>query len=127
MAEINDKLKSKLSSYQELFDHNQRMITLGNKLNEIAERFFIDNKKRPLISELFKLVESENSKRKRKYTILAKKNNQEKKKINEEVKKELVKVRTEKKQKAELKNEKYEISIYLSQRSIHDPYQKICK
>ena len=100
MAEINDKLKSKLSSYQELFDHNQRMITLGNKINEIAERFFINNKKRPLISELFKLVETENSKRKRKSTILAKRDKQEKKKINEEVKKELIKVRKEKKQKA---------------------------
>ena len=100
MAEINAKLKSKLSSYQELFDHNQRMITLGNKINEIAERFFINNKKRPLISELFKLVETENSKRKRKSTILAKKDKQEKKKINEEVKKELIKVRNEKKQKA---------------------------
>ena len=100
MAEINAKLKSKLSSYQELFDHNQRMITLGNKINEIAERFFINNKKRPLISELFKLVETENSKRKRKSTILAKRDKQEKKKINEEVKKELIKVRKEKKQNA---------------------------
>ena len=100
MAEINAKLKSKLSSYQELFDHNQRMITLGNKINEIAERFFINNKKRPLISELFKLVETENSKRKRNSKILARKDKQEKKKINEEVKKELIKVRKEKKQKA---------------------------
>ena len=40
MAEINAKLKSK-SSYQELFDHNQRMIILGNKFNEIAERFLL--------------------------------------------------------------------------------------
>ena len=45
MAEINAKLKSKLSSYQELFDHNQRMITLSNKLNEIAERFLLTIKK----------------------------------------------------------------------------------
>ena len=65
-AQIKAKLKSKLSSYQELFDHNQKMIVLGNKFNEIGERFFKNNKKRPLISELLKLVESENSKRKKK-------------------------------------------------------------
>ena len=51
-AQIKAKLKSKLSSYQELFDHNQKMIVLGNKFNEIGERFFKNNKKRPLISEL---------------------------------------------------------------------------
>ena len=65
-AQIKAKLKSKLSSYQELFDHNQKMIVLGNKFNEIGERFFKNNKKRPLISELLKLVENENSKRKKK-------------------------------------------------------------
>ena len=37
---LNQKLKTKLVSYQELFDHNQRMIVLGNKLNDLAELFF---------------------------------------------------------------------------------------
>ena len=40
MEKMNVKLKAKLVSYQELFDHNQRMIVLGNKINDIAERFF---------------------------------------------------------------------------------------
>ena len=103
MAEINIKLKSKLINYQELFDYNQKMIVLGNKLNEIAERFFENNKKRPLISELLKLVESENAKRKRKNSILAKKEREKKKTLNEEVKKELVVVRKEKKKKSKQK------------------------
>lgn len=103
MAEMNAKLKSKLVSYQELFDHNQKMIVLGNKLNDIAERFFENNKKRPLISELLKLVESENAKRKRKSAALARRERQEKKQLNEEVKKELVVVRKEKKKKAKQK------------------------
>ena len=103
MAEINIKLKSKLINYQELFDYNQKMIVLGNKLNEIAERFFENNKKRPLISELLKLVESENAKRKRKNSILAKKEREKKKRLNEEVKKELVVVRKEKKKKTKQK------------------------
>ncbi|MDB4024852.1 DNA mismatch repair protein MutS, partial [Flavobacteriaceae bacterium] len=34
----NDKIKSKLVNYQELFDSNHRMITVGNKLNDISER-----------------------------------------------------------------------------------------
>jgi len=99
MAEMNAKLKSKLISYQELFDHNQRMIVLGNKVNDIAERYFENNKKRPLIAEILKLVESENAKRKRKSAALAKKEREKKKKLNEEVKKELIEVRKEKKKK----------------------------
>lgn len=99
MAEMNAKLKSKLMSYQELFDHNQRMIVLGNKVNDISERYFENNKKRPLIAEILKLVESENAKRKRKSAALAKKEREKKKKLNEEVKKELIEVRKEKKKK----------------------------
>ena len=96
-AQIKAKLKSKLSSYQELFDHNQKMIVLGNKFNEIGERFFKNNKKRPLISELLKLVENENSKRKKKSNLLLKTEKEKKKKINEQVNKEIALVRKEKK------------------------------
>ena len=96
-AQIKAKLKSKLSNYQELFDHNQKMIVLGNKFNEIGERFFKNNKKRPLISELLKLVESENSKRKKKSNLLLKTEKEKKKKINEQVNKEIALVRKEKK------------------------------
>ena len=97
MEQMNAKLKSKLTSYQELFDYNQRMIVLGNKVNELAERYFSNNKKRPLIAELLRFVESENAKRKRKTAAIAKKEREQKKKLNEEVKKDLVQVRKEKK------------------------------
>jgi DNA mismatch repair protein MutS2 len=97
MEQMNAKLKSKLTSYQELFDYNQRMIVLGNKVNELAERYFSNNKKRPLIAELLRLVETENAKRKRKTAAIAKKEREQKKKLNEEVKKDLVQVRIEKK------------------------------
>jgi DNA mismatch repair protein MutS2 len=100
MENINVKLKAKLTSYQELFDHNQRMIVLGNKLNELSERYFINNKKRPLIAEVLRLVETENAKRKRKTAAIAKKEHEQKKKLNEEVKKDLAKVlKEDKKQK----------------------------
>jgi DNA mismatch repair protein MutS2 len=55
MQTMNAKLKAKLTSYQELFDQNQRMIVLGNKVNELAERYFTNNKKRPLIAELLRI------------------------------------------------------------------------
>ena len=61
----NNKIKSKLINYQELFDSNQRMIVAGNKLNEIAQRYFDNNKKRNLVSEVLKLVDTLNSKRKK--------------------------------------------------------------
>ena len=94
---LNEKLKSKLINYQELFDHNQRMIVLGNKLNDLAERFFQNNKKRPLIADLLRLVESENAKRKRKTPAQAKKNREVKKEVAMEVNQKLVSIRKEKK------------------------------
>ena len=94
---LNEKLKSKLINYQELFDHNQRMIVLGNKLNDLTERFFQNNKKRPLISDLLRLVESENAKRKRKTPAQAKKNREVKKEVAIEVNQKLVSIRKEKK------------------------------
>ncbi|MEC7124383.1 MAG: DNA mismatch repair protein MutS [Bacteroidota bacterium] len=94
---LNEKLKSKLVNYQELFDHNQRMIVLGNKLNDLAERFFQNNKKRPLIADLLRLVESENAKRKRKTPAQAKKNREVKKEVAMEVNQKLVSIRKEKK------------------------------
>lgn len=66
LEELNAKIKSKLENYQELYDHNQRMIYLGNKVNTLAERYFRDKKKRILVSEMLRVVETENSKRKKK-------------------------------------------------------------
>jgi DNA mismatch repair protein MutS2 len=60
---LNTRLQDKLSNYQELYDYNQRMIYLGTKVDKAAERYFADKKKRPLISDLLRIVETENSKR----------------------------------------------------------------
>lgn len=97
MESMNIKLKAKLISYQELFDYNQRIIILGNKLNELTEIYFTNNKKRSLITELLRLVETENAKRKRKTIDFTKKEKEKKKKLNEEIKKDLTKVRKDKK------------------------------
>ena len=54
-----------MENFQELYDSNQRLIYLGQKFNDISEKFFDNKKKRELMAELFKLVQIENSKRKK--------------------------------------------------------------
>jgi len=94
---LNDKMKSKLRNYQELYDSNQRMIYLGNKINDIAEKYFHDKKKRPLIAEFLRLVETENSKRKKTSIKQARAAKQKKAEVVKEVSKEIAVVRKEKK------------------------------
>ena len=65
LAEINEKVQSKLEAYQELYDSNQRLIYLGTKLDGISKKFYHDKKKRELIAEFMKIVQIENSKRKK--------------------------------------------------------------
>ena len=65
LEQINAKIQKKLESYQELYDNNQRLIYLGQKVNDIAETYFENNRKRELMAELFRLVQIENSKRKK--------------------------------------------------------------
>jgi DNA mismatch repair protein MutS2 len=93
----NDKIKSKLVNYQELFDSNQRMITVGNKLGDISERYFNNGKKRILISELLNLVDTLNSKRKKTNFSKVKLEKKKVKKTKEVLEKELQTIRKEKK------------------------------
>jgi DNA mismatch repair protein MutS2 len=65
LEEINIKIRKKLESYQELFDSNQRLIYLGQKINDISETFFENKQKKELMAEFFKIVQIENSKRKK--------------------------------------------------------------
>ncbi|MEL7269487.1 MAG: DNA mismatch repair protein MutS [Bacteroidota bacterium] len=97
LEKLNAKIKTKLENYQELYDHNQRMIQLGNKVNTAAERYFIDNKKRPLISEMLRIVETENSKRKKTTAKQAKAKQNQKKQVAQELEAKIKKVRVAKK------------------------------
>ena len=96
LEKLNAKIKAKLENYQMLYDHNQRMIHLGNKVNDVSERYFHDKKKRPLISELLRIVETENSKRKKSTAKEAKAKKAVKKQTANELEQKLVKVRKEK-------------------------------
>ncbi|WP_421805714.1 endonuclease MutS2 [Flagellimonas sp.] len=97
LEKLNSKIKSKLESYQEMYDHNQRMIQLGNKVNTAAEKYFIDKKKRPLISEMLRIVETENSKRRKTTAKKAKAKQQEQQQVAQELEQQIKKVRVEKK------------------------------
>ena len=108
----NEKIKSKLINYQELFDSNQRMITIGNKLNDISERYFNTNKKRVLVSEVLSLVDSLNSKRKKTNFSKAKIKKNKVKKTKEVLEKELNIIRKEKKKnKLNFKEKKIKINF----------------
>jgi DNA mismatch repair protein MutS2 len=48
-----------------LYDSNQRLIYLGQKVNDLSQKYFNNKQKRDLMAELFKLVQIENSKRKK--------------------------------------------------------------
>ncbi|WP_151673753.1 endonuclease MutS2 [Patiriisocius marinus] len=104
LKEINAKVQDKLENYQELFDSNQKLISIGKKFDVLSERFHNNKKKKLLIDELFKMVLVENSKRK-KIAPKQKKQVKAKKKITEaEVEKKVEVIRQKKKiEKAEAK------------------------
>ncbi len=105
LEEINAKIQKKLESYQELYDSNQRLIYLGQKVNDIGEKYFENKRKRELMDELFKLIQIENSKRKK----VSAKQKKVKKVKEEEVKKEVEKqVTVIRKKKKEAKKKQIE-------------------
>ena len=65
MSPKNSKIKQKLESYQELYDSNQKLIYIGQKFENIAENYFNNKNKKELIGEFLKIVEMENSKRRK--------------------------------------------------------------
>ena len=98
LEEINAKVQKKLESFQELYDSNQRLIYLGQKVNDISEKYFEDKKKRELMAELFRLVQIENSKRKK---VSAKQKRAEKakeKQVKQEAEKKVEVIRQKKKE-----------------------------
>jgi DNA mismatch repair protein MutS2 len=99
LEELNVRVKSKLENYQEMYDHNQRMIYLGNKVNDVADKYFHDKKKRPLVSELLRIVETENSKRKKKTPKEVQQEQQKKVEVTQELEQKIEVVREEKKKR----------------------------
>jgi DNA mismatch repair protein MutS2 len=63
LAQTQQKVQEKLERYQEVFDANQRLVVLGRKVDQLAERYLNKWTKKGLLDALFKLVMQENSKR----------------------------------------------------------------
>lgn len=98
METINVKIQDKLERYQELYDANQRLIYMGQKIDDIAEKYFNNKDKKTLIGEFLKVVEIENSKRKK---ISAKEKKIKEivvKQVNAEVNIKVEEIRVEKKE-----------------------------
>ena len=99
MEGINAKIQEKLERYQELYDANQRLIYMGQKIDDIAEKYFNNKDKKTLIGDFLKLVEIENSKRKKATAKEKKAAEVVKKEIIKEVEVKVEKIRKEKKEK----------------------------
>lgn len=99
MENINTKIQQKLESYQELYDANQRLIYMGQKLDDMSEKYFNNRNKKDLIGEFLKMIEIENSKRK----VITPKEKKviqvQQKQIVEEVQVKVEEIRQEKKEK----------------------------
>ena len=113
LTSLKQKAQKKLVNYQELYDSNQRLIYLGKKIRDLGDNFLNNGRKRELLSELFKLVQIENSKKeklsnKQKIDKLTKQN-----RLQKEVEKKLVKIRKRKKE-AKAKED------HIPQKTIHN-------
>lgn len=108
LEEVNAKVQKKLENFQELFDSNQRLIYLGQKVNDISEKYFEDKKKKELMGELFRLVQIENSKRKKVSAKQKRAVKHKEKQVKQEAEKKVEVIRKKKKaaKKKEIKVEK---------------------
>ena len=99
METINAKIRDKLEKYQELYDSNQKIIYIGQKVEDIAEKYFNNRNKKELLGEFLKIIEIENSKRKKATAkeIIAK--TVLKKEIIKEVEVKVAEIRVAKKEK----------------------------
>ena len=99
MENINIKIKQKLESYQELYDSNQKLIYIGQKIDDLASKYFNRKNKKELVAEFLKIVEIENSKRIKISTKEVKAISDKKKEVIQEVSEKVEIIRAEKKEK----------------------------
>jgi len=65
LEKVNQRIQEKLENYQQLYDANQKLISLGDRVDKMAAVYFNNKQKKTLIGEFLKLIEVENSKRKK--------------------------------------------------------------
>ena len=119
LESTNAKIKQKLESYQELYDSNQKSIYLGQKVDDLARKYFNNKNKKELVGELMKMVEIENSKRIKATAKEIKVIEQKKKEVVQEVSVQVEEIRQEKKEKkikANLVPEKPKVTLKVGDR-----------
>jgi DNA mismatch repair protein MutS2 len=99
MENINIKIKQKLESYQELYDSNQKLIYIGQKIDDLASKYFNKKNKKELVAEFLKIIEIENSKRIKISSKEVKAISDKKKEVIQEVSEKVEIIRAEKKEK----------------------------
>ena len=110
LQDKDDKIQAKLAGFQELYDNNQKMLSLGRKTNELLNKYFQTNNKKELMANFNKWVADEKVKRAKKTPIKPTTKTQKQKakiveqqlkeviqKVEKEVLKKVVEVRKEKK------------------------------
>lgn len=102
LVETNVRIRQKLESYQELYDANQRYISLGKKIDSLAERYQKNKRKKVLFDEIVKIVMVENSKRKKVSPKIKNEERIKKQKIVQEVEKKVNVIRKRKKKEKEI-------------------------
>lgn len=125
LQEKEQKIQDKLAGFQELYDQNQKMLSLGRKVNELFNKFFQTNNKKELTSNFNKWVTDEKVKRAKKNPIAPKTKTQKLKaktaekqlqetikKVEKEVLHKVVAVRKEKKKEEAIIAKKKSEYIY---------------
>ncbi|WP_117879289.1 endonuclease MutS2 [Aureibaculum luteum] len=62
LSEKESKIQDKLESFQELYDNNQKMLSIGRKVNEMSNTYFQSNNKKKLLADFMKWILMEKNK-----------------------------------------------------------------
>lgn len=117
LDKTNARIQEKLESYQELYDSNQRLIYLGQKLDDLSDKFFTNKNKKQLMDELYKVVQIENSKRAKQSAREKRAQKAKERKVKQEAEKKVEVIREKKKEqkqkaiKIEAEKPKVELKI----------------
>ncbi|HCW65071.1 MULTISPECIES: endonuclease MutS2 [Leeuwenhoekiella] len=98
LNKTNARIQEKLESYQELYDSNQRLIYLGQKLDDLSDKFFTNKNKKLLLDELYKVVQIENSKRRKQNAKQKRAQKAKERRVKQEAEKKVEVIRQKKKE-----------------------------
>jgi len=90
LLEKEQKVQDKLADFQELYDSNQKMLTVGRKVNELLNHYLQTNNKKQLNAELQKWIVAEKTKHLKKTPPKEKTKEEKRKEKKEDIKKQEV-------------------------------------